>query len=41
MSAPEFDLETEWREDLGGRSLDELRDLPYAVQAGLDTAIFD
>lgn len=40
MSAPEFD-QMEWREDLGGLSLDELRDLPYAVQAGLDTAVFE
>jgi len=41
MSAPEVDLEMQWREDLGGRSLDELRDLPYAVQAGLDTSVFE
>lgn len=37
----EFDNQQEWIEDLGGLSLDELRDLPFAVQAGLDTAVFE
>ncbi|MEM7093801.1 MAG: hypothetical protein AAF567_12425 [Actinomycetota bacterium] len=40
MSA-EFDNRQEWLEDLGGLSFDELRDLPFAVQAGLDTAVFE
>jgi len=31
----------DWIEDLGGRSFDELRDLPFAVQAGLDSTIFE
>lgn len=30
-----------WAEDLGGLSFDELRDLPYQVQAGLDTSVFE
>lgn len=32
---------TPWIEDLGGLSFDELRDLPYQVQAGLDTSVFE
>lgn len=32
---------TNWIDDLGGRGFDELRDLPYAVQAGLDIAVFE
>lgn len=31
----------QWIEDLGGLSFDELRDLPFDVQAGLDTSIFE
>ena len=31
----------QWIEDLGGRGLDELRDLPFAVSAGMDIAIFE
>jgi hypothetical protein len=31
----------QWIEDLGGLGLDELRDLPYAVQAGMDIAVFE
>lgn len=30
-----------WMEDLGGLGFDELRDLPFAVQAGLDMAVFE
>lgn len=30
-----------WAEDLGGMSFDELRDLPYQVQANLDIAVFE
>lgn len=30
-----------WAEDLGGMGLDELRDLPYQVQANLDTTVFE
>lgn len=30
-----------WMDDLGGLGLDELRDLPYAVQAGMDIAVFE
>lgn len=30
-----------WAEDLGGLSFDELRDLPYQVQANLDTSVFE
>ena len=37
----EFDHPHDWIEDLGGLSFDELRDLPFAVQAGLDTAVFE
>lgn len=38
----ELDLESRpWMEDLGGLGLDELRDLPFAVQAGLDIAVFE
>jgi len=38
----EFDLEqSPWMEDLGGLGLDELRDLPFAVQAQLDIAVFE
>lgn len=37
----EFESTQEWIEDLGGLSFDELRDLPYAVQAGLDTTVFE
>ena len=37
----EFDNLQDWTEDLGGLSFDELRDLPFAVQAGLDTAVFE
>ena len=40
MSA-EFESQQEWIEDLGGLSFDELRDLPFAVQAGLDIAVFE
>lgn len=31
----------QWTEDLGGLGFDELRDLPFAVQAGMDTAVFE
>ena len=31
----------QWIDDLGGLGLDELRDLPYAVQAGMDIAVFE
>lgn len=31
----------QWIEDLGGLSFDELRDLPFDVQAGLDTSVFE
>ena len=31
----------QWMDDLGGLGLDELRDLPYAVQAGIDIAVFE
>jgi|TARA_B110000305_G_C19173316_1_gene508377 hypothetical protein len=31
----------QWMDDLGGLGLDELRDLPYAVQAGMDIAVFE
>ena len=37
----EFDTMQDWTEDLGGLSFDELRDLPFAVQAGLDIAVFE
>ena len=37
----EYEAHQDWIEDLGGRSFDELRDLPFAVQAGLDTTIFE
>ena len=30
-----------WTDNLGGLGFDELRDLPYAVQAGMDIAIFE
>ena len=30
-----------WIEDLSGLGLDELRDLPFGVQAGLDLSVFD
>ena len=30
-----------WTDDLGGLGFDELRDLPYAVQAGMDIAVFE
>lgn len=30
-----------WMEDLGGRGFDELRDLPFHVQAGMDIAVFE
>lgn len=31
----------QWVEDLGGLGFDELRDLPFAVQAGMDIAVFE
>ena len=31
----------QWIEDLGGLGFDELRDLPFAVQAGMDIAVFE
>ena len=31
----------QWIEDLGGLGLDELRDLPFAVSAGMDIAVFE
>ena len=38
----ELDIEmSDWIEDLGGLGLDELRDLPFAVQAGMDIAVFE
>lgn len=37
----ELDTATDWTEDLGGLSFDELRDLPFSVVAGLDTSIFE
>ena len=37
----EFDMQQEWIEDLGGLGFDELRDLPFAVQAGMDIAVFE
>ncbi len=37
----EFDMQQEWIEDLGGLSFDELRDLPFAVQASLDTSVYE
>lgn len=37
----EFETSQDWIEDLGGLSFDELRDLPFAVQVGLDTSIFE
>lgn len=40
MSA-ELDNAQDWIEDLGGLSFDELRDLPFAVSAGLDTSVFE
>jgi len=30
-----------WIEDLGGLGFDELRDLPFAVQASMDIAVFE
>jgi hypothetical protein len=30
-----------WTDDLGGLGFDELRDLPYAVQASMDIAVFE
>jgi len=40
---PELDIndDMQWIEDLGGLSFDELRDLPFAVQAGMDTSVFE
>ena len=39
---PELDINDDmWIEDLGGMSFDELRDLPFSVQAGLDTSVFE
>ena len=40
---PELDIHQSmhWTEDLGGLGLDELRDLPFAVQAGMDIAVFE
>ena len=40
---PELEINepAQWTEDLGGMGFDELRDLPFAVQAGLDSAIFE
>lgn len=40
MSA-EFDITEEWIEDLGGLSFDELREMPFGVQVGLDTSVFE
>ena len=31
----------QWIEDLGGLGFDELRDLPFHVQAGMDIAVFE
>ena len=31
----------QWIEDLGGLGFDELRDLPFAVSAGMDIAVFE
>jgi len=31
----------QWAEDIGGLGLDELRDLPFAVQCGMDTSVFE
>lgn len=30
-----------WTDDLCGRGFDELRELPYEIQAGLDLAVFE
>lgn len=30
-----------WTDDLSGRGFDELRELPYEIQAGLDLAVFE
>lgn len=39
----EFDSSnaSEWIEDLGGLSFDELREMPWHVQAGLDSTVFE
>ncbi len=38
----ELDLESNlWMEDLGGVGFDELRDLPFAVQARMDISVLD
>ena len=41
MNAEVDTNESHWIEDLGGLGLDELRDLPFAVQAGMDIAVFE
>jgi len=41
MNADNDIEQMQWMEDLGGLSLDELRDLPFSVQAGLDTSVFE
>lgn len=40
---PDMDIndDMQWIEDLGGMSFDELRDLPFSVQAGMDTSVFE
>ena len=40
---PELDINEpmRWIEDLGGLGFDELRDLPFAVQASMDTTVFE
>ena len=37
----ERDITENWIEDLGGLGFDELRELPYAVAAGMDIAVFE
>ncbi len=31
----------EWIDDLGGLSFDELREMPWHVQTGLDVAVYE